>query len=221
MQTLFIFTFEQTNVDMVIFNELRICEDGDYLKIDCQIDDAQVYENMYIKEIYLEYYKNASSASMPSSKAYKIYDNSNDDTTVRRRQQTVTKADLGWAEFGVSTFSDGLFYVIVKCDGVIGPEIANYPCGADSTTKIGVALDWKAVYRRGMGYIYGLLDPCGNPCPSTAEFEHFILLWNALKLAIASCDWDAVSDLWDKFLYNASSRKGSVSVATGGCGCRK
>lgn len=205
---------------MVIFNELRICEDGDFLKIDCQIDDAAVYDNMYIKEIYLEYYKNASAASMPSSKAYRIYNNSTSDTTVRRMQMTVLPAELESMNFGITTFQDGLFYVIVVCDGTVGPEIVNYSCRESATTQIGVALDWKAVYRRGMGYIASLLDKCGNPCPSTAEFEHFILLWNALKLAIASCDWDAVSDLWDKFLYNPSARHSTaVSVTGRGCGC--
>lgn len=208
---------------MVTFNELRICEDGSKLIVDCEVEGIDIYNGIYIKNIYLDYYKNASYASMPSSKAYKIYENKYNDTTVRSKRITLSEAEVAGMGFGVSTFDGALFYVIVECDGSAKAlaELEGLPCGYDQTVDIGAILDWAMFYRKGMGYIASMFDKCGNPCAPTDAFEHFILLWNALKLAIETCDWDTVIDLWDKFLLSPNSNGGSSysAVVTSGCGC--
>ena len=68
---------------MVTFNELRICEDGNYLIVDCEIDNVDVYKDMYIQNIYLEHYKDASALGMPGENAYLLYENKCDDASVK------------------------------------------------------------------------------------------------------------------------------------------
>ena len=206
---------------MVTFNELRICEDGNYLIVDCMVDNTDVYKNMYIQSIYLEYYKNASSVGMPSDKAYLLYDNKYNDSSIKSKRITFPVSSLSFTKFHINSFEGGLFYVIVECGGEPTSDVVFMPCGADDTIRVGAVLDWNLFYSRGMGYISAMFDSCGNPCMPTDEFEHFIILWNALRLAIDTCDWETVKDLWDKFrLAPSATQNGSSIVTGGGCGCR-
>lgn len=222
IQALFLFTFGQTICIMVTFNELRICEDGNNLVVDCEINGVDVYDDMYIQSIYLEHYKNASSVVMPGDKAYLLYDNEDNDTSVRSKRIVFNKASLSSTQFGITSFDGELFYAIVICDGDLPAETSYMPCGADDTRAIGAIPDWGLFYTRGIGYIASLFDPCGDPCQPTDEFEHFILLWNAFKLAIETCDWELVKDLWDKFRLaggSSSSAQSIYSSRMSGCGC--
>jgi len=203
---------------MVTFNELRICEDGNYLVVDCEVENVDLYAGMYIKSIYLEYYKNATS-SMPGSKAYKLYENTYDDTRVKGKRVLFKAAELGNTDFGITSFEGEMFYVIVQCDGSPASEIATLPCGFDDTTDIGAIIDWKTFYDKAMNYVSLMFGPCGDPCADIGAFEHFILLWNALKLAIETCDWETVKDLWDKFKFAPVPKGSSGNVVTSGCGC--
>ena len=209
---------------MVIFNELRITEDGKCLIVDCEVENVDIYANMYIKSIYLDYYKNTSSVITPSSKAYKLYENKNDDTSVKGKRVSFKSAMLKLTEFGATKLEDGLFFVFVECDGTLPADISNYPCKYDQKKDIGVILDWKAFYKRGMSYVASIYGICGgsNFCTNPDGFEDFIILWNALKLAIYTCDWMLVKDLWDKFLNVPYIASGIVTTSTrtsGGCGC--
>ena len=208
---------------MVVFNELRIAEDGGCLIVDCEIENVDLYKNMYIESIYIDYYKNTSAVTMPSDKAFLVYENKTGDTSVRAKRVSMSAVSLTRSEFGISSFDDGLFYVIVNCAGVPGSDIVNYPCGTDNPQRIGVILDWRAFYQRGMNYVGAILGTCRktNWCDSPDGFEDFIILWNALKLAIDTCDWTLVKDLWEKFL-NAPFSIGASAQSTGrtgGCGC--
>ena len=207
---------------MVIFNELRIKEDGTCLIVDCEIEDVDVYANMYIQSIYIDYYKNTSSVSMPSGKAFLLWENTNSDPLIKSRRVSLPVSALSRTEFGIDRFDDGLFYVIVNCGGTPGSNIIYYPCGSDNPQRIGVVLDWRAFYERGMSYVNSIVGACGsrNFCDSPDGFEDFIILWNALKLAISTCDWMLVKDLWEKFLKSPYSAGGIPSVGrAGGCGC--
>lgn len=208
---------------MVIFNELRITEDRSCLIVDCEIESLDVYKDMYISDIRLEYYKNATAASMPSEKAYLLYENTDADTDVKSKRVVFRESDLGLTQFGVTEFRDGLFYVIVRCEGDLPASVINLPCTYDDSTKIGVVLDWKSFYERGMQYVSAMFGACGAKsfCEYPAGFEDFVILWNSLKLAIDTCNWDLVNTLWDRIL-NQPITSGAAPVTPGvsrGCGC--
>lgn len=210
---------------MVTFNELRIADDRECLIIDVEVERVDIFKNMYIDSIYLEYYKNATPTGVPGEKAVLIWENTNSDKSStkavrlyypkRFKQNDMTK-------MGVTTFDNGLFYVIVNLGG--DPDyskIAYMPCGTEIPRRIGAILDWKAFYTRGMQYVNSLFNGC-NPCPDLTGFEHFAVLWNALKMALSTCDWNLVSDLWDKFLLAPAdvTVSGSITPKSSGCGCR-
>lgn len=210
---------------MVIFNELRITEDGGCIVIDCEIESLDVYKDMYISDIHLEYYKNANPVSMPSDKAYLLYENVNQDTDVKQKRIVFSKAELPLTQFGITDFENGLFYAIVRCDGDLPATVANLPCTYDDTVKIGAIPDWKALYRIGMQYVSSLFGICSpkNFCDYPAGFEDFIIIWNSLRLAIDTCNWDLVNTLWDRILNQPSTTVATAVVpssANRGCGCR-
>ena len=206
---------------MVTFNELRISDDRGCLIIDFEIERVDVFKNMYVESVYLEYYKNALPTGIPGEKSVLIWNNDNDDNTIKARRINYRLTDQDASVMGVSTFDNGLFYVIVKCAGEPSYQILNMPCGSDNPYRIGAILDWKAFYTRGMQYVNSLFNGC-NPCPDLTGFEHFAVLWNALKMAISTCDWNLVSDLWNKFLLAPAdvSISGGITPKSSGCGCR-
>jgi len=202
---------------MVLFNELRITEDRKCLIVDCEVDRVDLYSNMYIDSIYIEYYKNSPVSGMPSDKAYILYENSSSDNTVKSVIRSMDIAALKSSDMGIDSFRDGLFYVIVKCDGELGTVPSGMPCGYDNVTDIAVILDWKSFYERGMNFVSSMFNNCGDKCAVPAGFEQFVLLWNALKLAISVCDWDAVNMLWDNII--GTGGYGQTNALVFGCGC--
>lgn len=204
---------------MVLFNELRITEDGKCLVVDCEIEDIVLYSGMYIDSVYIEYYKNASSVSMPSDAAYCIYGDKEEDVPVKAIKLFMHDYELRDTEFKTRTFENGLFYVIVNCSGDPSPKIAEFPCDMGKTIEIGAILDWKAVYERGMHYVSMMFKRCGDQCKMPSGFEQFILLWHALRLAIATCDWDIVSQLWKDIID--IDAYGMENAKITGCGCGK
>lgn len=206
---------------MVTFNELRISDTRDCLIIDFEVENVDVFKNMYVEAVYLEYYKNANPAGAPGEKAVTVWENTNDNNTVRAKRIYYRLSQTDSTKMGVTTFDNGLFYVIVKCAGEPSYQITNMPCGSDDPYRWGAILDWRAFYDRGMQYVNSLFNGC-NPCPDLTGFEHFAVLWNALKMALSTCDWNLVKDLWNKFLL-APADVVSISAPvakSSGCGCR-
>ena len=218
---------------MVIFNDLRITEDRKYLIVDCQIEDADGFDGLYIDKIDLMYYTKVKDFSMiginVDDYAYRMYEKDEDDETEKHRniRVQVSMYDIKSGpnkqpNFGTNTFENGLFYVAVTCAGTpTNPLILEgYGCGADRLTDIGVVLDWYSVYENGMAFASKLAFSCGNTCDDPSGYEQFILHWYGLQLAIATCDWIQVSRLWPKFLRMFARETGNASVSGGGCGCR-
>lgn len=202
---------------MVIFNELRLSEDKSEILVDCFMENLSVYDKMYIDTIYVEYYKNARTDGELSDKAIQIYSNEDKDMEVKavRAKLSIDKSVI--ETFGITTFENGLFYVVVQCDGTPGTELFTLPCGYDDTKDVGVVLDWKRMYEIGMQYVAEMNRGC-NPCGDWSGFDDFILIWNSLKVAIAACDFKMVEKLWNKFLRHISSNSDTIAVS---CGCRK
>ena len=202
---------------MVIFNELRINDDRSALIIDCSVQDLTVYDNMYISEILLYHYKNASSVGEPVnlSKVITVYENTNDDTTIQGVRRCVSLTDISSGTMGVTTFDKGIFFVKVTCDGTIGSEVAQFACGTDDTTDIGVIVDWKTMYDYGMSFVAGM-NVCGNNCTPNSAYGQFIMNWFSIKLALSACDFDKLATMWERFLKLTTF---SPSFTSGNCGC--
>jgi len=203
---------------MVIFNELSIKEDKQSLVIDCSIEGLNIYDNMYIKSVYLDYYKNAESPGVPSSKALVVYDKQEGEEEQRALRFCVEKEQLP-SDMGVSDFDKGLFFVTVICDGDLPASAALLACGADDTVDTAIVLDWQRVYEAGMKYISALNDQCFDDCNDLPGFKNFILLWNALRLSVETCDYGQIGRAWERFLRIYTNNP--LTFNAGGCGCRR
>ena len=206
---------------MVIFNDLRVAEDKSCLVVECEIEDISGYDGLYIDTVHIEYYKNVTSDGVPSDKAICVFSDDEEQAHARTVRCELKLSDISVDTFGTDKFDGGLFFVTVKCDGTpTNPaELASYGCGADRMVDTGVIVDWETVYRNGMSYVNSLADDCVDKCNPPLGFGNFILYWYALRLAINTCDWPLVRDLWDRFsgsLGGIRSKGSSMS----GCGCR-
>lgn len=195
---------------MIQFSELRISTDRRKLYVGCEVENFDIYSGVYIKSIYVEYYKNRLASGSPSEDAVCIYDNANDDYSVKSAYATLTAAELP-ESLEISSFAKGLFYVYVICD-VHGTSLATADCGWDAMTTVGIVADWEKVWAEGMHYIDEVARACGK-CTIKDDFIDFILRWEALKLAMIVCDYETVDRLWDGLFGDGSG------VAYRGCGC--
>ena len=204
---------------MVRFNELRITEDRKCLIVDCEIEQIGIYSGMYIDSIYLDYYKNVDASGFPSNSAFLMYKNTDGNKKIRGKRISMMESALSSTEFGIDSFKDGLFYVTVVCDGVPSEKTIELPCDSDMNVNTQAVIDWYGFYERGMGYISSMYGCGADKCNIPAGFKDFVLLWNALKAAIATCNWPLVSKFWDRILRSRGGEgSGSISVG-GGCGC--
>lgn len=210
----FFFYIFGKNKCMVHFDELRISSDKQTILIQCHIKDFDAYKNMYIKSVKIEYYKKRGLAGVPGSNAITLYQNTSGDVAARAVQCTLSVGALDEESFGTSKFSNGLFYVTVTCDGTLSPSIAMLDCGADNTVTVGLLLDWERIYSMGMRFVKAGFSKC-NECDVPNNFMHHILAWNALKLAMDSCEYDTVDEIWDRYI---NPYRG---ISIPGCGCKK
>lgn len=198
---------------MVKFDELRISEDGQYLTVECHIENYDVYSEMYIDTIYLEYYKNRGTVGVPSDKALLMFENDNEDKTKTRHVRCRISLMQLPGNFGTSEFRNGLFYVYVNCDGHLPASVSSMYCGYDVTLDVAVIPDWRMLYKMIMPLVGKFASGC-TPCDDVDGFGHLILMWYAFKYAVETCDWTTVDRLWDEFIGDPIG-----SVSHGGCGC--
>lgn len=185
---------------MVTFNELRIDKDANKLVIDCIIDTS-IYEDAYIEKIELVYFTNINSngSYIDSSKVYTVYEDRTSQEEYEGRWLVGTEC---FTTLHINTFDNGLFYVKVYC---------SYD-GTQYDTA--VIPDWESVYEIGMPYVADLAAYGFNKCDLPIAFEEFVMLWYALQLAIAVCDYGQIAALWGKFL-----RLYEGGYAQTRCGC--
>lgn len=203
---------------MVTFDELKIKNDGTVLDIVCSVEDLPIYNDMYIQRVSVEYYKNALSSGALSDKSIVVYENKDNNTDVRSVAVGLSylNAEVK-TKFGIEDFTNGLFYVVVECDGTLPAEVATMPCGYDSTVDTGMVFDWKAVYDQGIQYIALMNRQCADRCEDVAGFKDYVLLWHSLRMAMYACDRIMIEKLWKKFLRHV----GVESSKKAGCGCGK
>lgn len=188
------------------------------MMIDCHVDPSEDFDDIYIKSIYIDYYKNVVTFGVPSANAVKIYDNENDDTTVKEQRIRVNEIEVTSPITNIPSFKNGLFYVIVTCDGTLPASASLSPCGTDSMVTVGVVLDWAKVYSKGMSVINGVIANGFDACSNVTLYDDFILIWHALMAALAAEDYKQLEKMWDMFLrvsvLNTNAKSGL------GCGCK-
>lgn len=206
----------------VIFDQLRISDDGRKLYVNAHVNTADYFKNIYIDKIYV-YTADKISETNPNTPAIDdsggakdyIYaqqfdGNQKEIALVLTANDCVRswETDVKKMNFSSSDMSKNLLFVYIICKGTLGECT---PCRLDEMTTLGVTFDEKLLWQRAMGYAKALADDCEVP----TGFVDFILLWNAFKASVETEHYVPAVKYWKMLFNEQESYKSSI----GGCGC--
>ena len=189
----------------VIFDQLRISDDGKRMYINLHVNSADYFNNIYLDKITImtaDYVSEAAPELFTDDYIYQL--------TIGGGQKTldlVLQASDFNEKFTHSDLTKDLFFVYVKCKGVPDPCT---PCTLDEMTTLGVTFDTTQLHQIVMGYTKDLLKDCNVP----VAFTDFILQWNAFKAAIETEHYVSAIKFW-KLLFD----NGTPAYPTKPCGC--
>ena len=168
----------------VIFDQLRISDDGKRMYINAHVNKADYFKDIYIDSIVIQTADKVSETNpgLPTSDYIyikKAEENSKELNLVLEASDLSKswETDPKAIAFGRGEMSNTLFFVYIKVKGTPG---ACTPCTLDEETTLGVVFDENVLHQRVMDYTKELAETCSVP----SDFIDFILLWNAFKSAI-------------------------------------
>lgn len=204
---------------MIIFDQLRISDDGKKMYINAHVNKADYFDNAYIDSITImtsDKVLETAPGTPTSDYIYtkKIEGNEKEINLVLTANDFTRtwEKDPKAMPFKQGDMSRTLFFVYIKCkwEGTPGECI---PCTLDEETTLGVTFDENMLYQRVMDYTKDLLDECKIPI----AFMDFILLWNAFKASIETEHYIPAIKFFNMLfgIVDASGHKGIIK----GCGC--
>lgn len=204
---------------MIIFDQLRISDDGRKMYINAHVNKADYFDNAYIDSITImtsDKVLETAPGTPTSDYIYtkKIEGNEKEISLVLTANDFTRtwEKDPKAMPFKQGDMSRTLFFVYIKCkwEGTPGECI---PCTLDEETTLGVTFDENMLYQRVMDYTKDLLDECKVPI----AFMDFILLWNAFKASIETEHYIPAIKFFNMLfgIVDASGHKGIIK----GCGC--
>lgn len=203
---------------MIIFDQLRISDDGKRMYINVHVNTANYYDNVYIDSVTIMTADRVSEMNPSAPTSEYIY-----KKVVEGNQKelslVLTAEDflLNWAldvqamMFKADDMSKNLFFVYVKVKGA--PDSCT-PCGMDEEVTVAVTFDTNVLHNIVMDYTKDLIKDCTVP----VGFTDFILLWNAFESAIATEHFIPAIKFW-KMLFEKDSYKISIYSKSRNCGC--
>lgn len=196
----------------VLFDQLRISDDGKKMYINIHVNRAQDFDDVYLDEITIKLPEKISETSpnLPSSEHifYKKFEGNQKEADF-----VLCPTDMD-ENFTKSNFSEDLFFVYITIKGVPGECT---PCTLDEPT-LGVTFDTKLLYQKVMNYTRMLADDCNIP----VDFADFILLWNAFKASIETDHYLPAIKYWT-LLFGGTGQEGVYGFngyeGSKKCGC--
>lgn len=169
---------------MIIFDQLRISDDGKRMYINVHVNKADYFNDIYIDSIVIQTADKVSETNPGLPTSDYIYIKKAEEN-VKELNLVLEASDLSrsWESdpkaiaFNRGDMSKTLFFVYVKCKGTPG---SCTPCRLDEETTLGVVFDENVLHQKVMDYTKELVADCSIP----SAFIDFILLWNAFKSAI-------------------------------------
>lgn len=189
---------------MIIFDRLQISNDGRLLYLDIHVNQASLFDNIYIDKVVIQTSDQVSEADPLSPGDSYIYQQVVEDNTKELHLALNANTDF---ETSLDTLSNKLLFVYVVCKGV--PDACT-PCRLDEMTTLGVTFDDSLLYQQIMQYTNELNQDCETP----KGFIDFILLWNGFKAAIETEHYIPAIDFWKKMF----DKKNSL-ITSKPCGC--
>lgn len=192
----------------VLFDQLRISDDGKRMYINIHVNKAEYFDNIYLDQLTIVSADKVSETSPHLPSADYIY-NKVFEGEQKEADLVLLPTDFN-EKFSKSDFSHDLFFVYVKIKGVPDPCT---PCRLDEEITLGVTFDENMLYQQVMGYTKELTQDCNVP----VGFADFILQWNAFKAAVETEHYIPAINFWNRLF-----REGQHPMAnypTKNCGC--
>jgi hypothetical protein len=160
---------------MVIFDQLRISDDGKKMYINLHVNSASYFENIYLDKITIMTANQVSEVAPELVANDYIYQLTIDGE--QKELDLVITPNECTKLFKKGDFSSDLFFVYVKVKGTPDPCT---PCSLDEEISLGVTFDENLLYQQVMQFTKSLADDCKIP----VGFTDFILKWNAFKASV-------------------------------------
>lgn len=202
---------------MIIFDQLRISDDGKRMYINAHVNKADYFNDIYIDSIVIQTADKVSETDpgLPTSDYVYI---KKAEENAKELNLVLEASDLSrsWESdpkaiaFNRGDMSKTLFFVYIKCKGTPG---SCTPCRLDEETTLGVVFDENVLHQRVMDYTKELVADCSIP----SAFIDFILLWNAFKSAIETEHYIPAIKFFNMMFEEVGKSCQSRTIKT--CGC--
>ena len=203
---------------MIIFDQLRISDDGKTLYISAHVNGAKMYNDVYIDSITIMTSDKVSETDPGTPTENYIYtqkvSGNEKEINIALTSTDFTKlweTDPKAMVFKQADMTKTLFFVYIKAK--ISMISMCPPCGSDNLTTLGVTFYEQALHQKVMSYTKELTQEC---CNIPIGFIDFILLWNAFKASIETEHFISAIKFYN-MLFDGTD---STSVApVKGCNC--
>ena len=166
----------------VIFDQLRVSDDGKRLFIDLHVNEATYFNDYYLKSLTVTTaeYVPESVSGIPEDYIYKKTYPDTEEGRVKEDHLLLNVGDLAYGTVQApNTFSGPLLFVFAEIQ-ILGSVDPCTPCGLDGDYAVAVTFDTNLLYQRVMDYTKQFGDECTIP----TGFTDYILLWNAFKASV-------------------------------------
>ena len=214
----------------VIFDQLRISDDGKTIYIDAHVNKSEQFADVYLDSITI-------APAMDSQGNLLISESSPEIPTenyiykdffagsIKEAYLTLSQAEFNAAFNNTDSkgepisdgatakmpfngsFGNNLYFVYIKYTGIPDECV---PCYLKPDYTLGVTFDETLLYQKIMNQTRGLANECEIP----QELLDMILLWNGFKAAIETEHYIQAIDFWKK-LFKSSNSIGTYNR----CGC--
>ena len=189
----------------VIFDQLRISDDGKRLYINLHVNKADYFDNIYLDSITIMTADKVSETNPDIPTEDYIYKKVFTEN-VKEADLVLTSNDFNESYIKPNLSCD-LLFVYVKVKGVPAPCT---PCRLDEEITLGVTFDEALLYQKVMQFTRELDQDCEIP----QNFLDLILLWYGFKAAIETEHYIVAIDFWKRLFGGKNTVKMSK-----GCGC--
>lgn len=184
---------------MIVFEELRITNDGETLVVKARVRTEIYYDTVYIDKVIIDT-EETYKEGFPSSTPVFTY---TADGNVKSITLAINKAQI------IPDFKEHLFFVYVVTKGNPLPSV---PCGMDNQTTLGVTMYMGNIYNNFMGYIK---EMGGGNCQVPKGLIDQILRFKALTISMDSGQYLQGIDYYNKWF--SGKRQDVVTIPN--CGC--
>lgn len=204
---------------MVEYKDLSVVLNGKGLSIEVEVPQYKFYDNIYIKEIYLDTHI-TYNAGGPSESALKIFDSNTVEIEEGQNREfknikvLISEKDILDAVSSktsvLPSLENDLLFVYIKTNDDFGPDT---PCGYDNQYTIGVTFNTCILYNKFMQVIKELYQEC----PIPKHFVDYFLLFEGMVYSVESKHYIEAINIYKRLF----DRKDITVNNTNSCNCNK